>query len=293
MVFNVGDVLPAHHDMATVAVSYVIALLGSYSALFHAQHMFRTDGSINRPVAVGAAVSLGGVGIWTTHFTGMMAYILPVSVVYEGFLTALSLIAAIVISGIALLLAGGRGTFSKRGWVVGSILTALGVCVMHYMGVYAMTLRAVVSLDWAVVAASVAIAVVAAAAALWLVFHARKTSHGIAAAFAMAAAVCAVHYTGMAAADFICVSAAPQPLWSIGGYDLPVLVFAVTGLVLVWLVWNALGVLSQDQMQPRRRTPAAADTKARRPQKVVEAAARATAVTVPSGLTSSGTARRT
>ncbi|MFL6692669.1 MAG: MHYT domain-containing protein [Ramlibacter sp.] len=290
MAFNVGDVLPAHHDMATVLVSYVVSLLGSYSALFHAQHMFRANGSINRPVAIGAAVSLGGVGIWTTHFTGMMAYILPVTVVYEGFLTTVSLIAAIVISGIALLLAGGRGTFSVRGWIVGSILAALGVCVMHYMGVYAMTLRAVVSLNWGVVAASLAIAIVAAAAALWLVFHARKTSHRFAASVAMASAVCAVHYTGMSAAEFICASAAPKSLWSIGGYDLPVLVFAVTGLVLVWLGWNALGVLSQNQM--RRRTPASAGSKTPTPRDELRASARSAPVAVPGRLTSSGTARR-
>jgi hypothetical protein len=61
---------------------------------------------------------------------------------------------------------------------------------------------------------------------------------------------------------FHCASAAPKPLWSIGGYDLPVVVFAVTGLVLVWLGWNALGVLSRDQM--RRRTPADAGSKAQR-----------------------------
>ena len=255
MIFNVGDVLPARHDMATVLASYIIAVLGSYTALFHAQHMFRANGSLNPPIAVGAAVSLGGIGIWTTHFTGMVAYRLPFAVLYEGMLTVTSLVAAMVISGIALVLAGGRGRFSTRGWVIGSILAALGVCVMHYMGVYAMTLRAAVSLDWFVVSASVAIAAVAAAAALWLAFHARKGSHRMAASLAMAAAICAVHYTGMAAADFICIADAPRPLWSIGSYNLPPLVFGVVGLVLVWLVWNTLGIILQDQV---RRAPAGA-----------------------------------
>jgi NO-binding membrane sensor protein with MHYT domain len=237
--------------------------------------MFRANGSVNRPIAIGAAVSLGGIGIWTTHFTGMMAYRLPVTVVYEGLLTATSLLAAIVISGIALMLAGGRGTFSIRGWIFGSILAALGVCVMHYMGVYAMTLPAAVALDWRVVALSVAIAVAAAAAALWLVFHARKTSHRMAASLAMASAVCAVHYTGMAAAEFICVTAAPQPLWFVGGYDLPTAVFAVTGLVLVWLGWNALGVMLRDGM--RRRLPARATPNPKKPQAGHKGAARAAA----------------
>jgi NO-binding membrane sensor protein with MHYT domain len=188
----------------------------------------------------------------------MVAYRLPFTVMYEGILTATSLAAAIIISGIALVLAGGRGTFSIRGWVFGSILAALGVCVMHYMGVYAMTLRATVSLHWSVVAASVAIAAVAAAAALWLAFHARKTSHRLAASLAMAAAICAVHYTGMSAAEFICIADAPKPHWSIGSYDLPPVVFGVVGMVLVWLIWNTLGIILQDQARVRR-TPAGAN----------------------------------
>ena len=49
--------------------------------------------------------------------------------------------------------------------------------------------------------------------------------------------------------------AAPKLLWSIGGYNLPPLVFGVVGLVLVWLIWNTLGIILQDQA---RRAPARA-----------------------------------
>lgn len=38
---------------------------------------------------------------------------------------------AIVISGLALYLAGGR-RFNAKGWIAGSLLAGLGVCVMHY-----------------------------------------------------------------------------------------------------------------------------------------------------------------
>ncbi|HSV80452.1 MAG TPA: MHYT domain-containing protein [Ramlibacter sp.] len=251
MSFNVGDVLPAHYDPVVIAASYIVSVLGSYFALFHAQHMFRRDGSINRSIALSAAVSLGGIGIWAMHFIGMMGFRLPVTVVYEGFATFASLIAAIVIAGIGLVLAGGRGRFSVRGWTYGSVLAGAGVCVMHYLGMYAMNLRATMSLDLGVVAASVAIAVFAAAAALWLVFHIRQTSHRIAAALIMGVAVCAMHYTGMSSAQFICISQAPQPFWFIGGENLPALVFLVTCLVLVWLFWNAMGV--KNEVETRHR----------------------------------------
>jgi NO-binding membrane sensor protein with MHYT domain len=242
MNINVGDVLQARYDMAAVVAAYVVSVLGSYAALFHAQYMFRRDGSLHRPMAIGAAVALGGIGIWTMHFIGMMGYRLPMVVVYEGTLTVLSLLAAIVIAGIALVLAGGRGKFSWTGWAVGSVLAGLGVCVMHYMGMYAMTLRADMTLDPALVGTSVAIAVATAGAALWLAFHVRGQVHRIGAALVMGLAVSTMHWTGMAAAEFVCVAQAALPAWSIGGNHLMTLVFGVAGTVLVLLLWNALGL---------------------------------------------------
>jgi NO-binding membrane sensor protein with MHYT domain len=243
MNFNVGDVLQARYDLFYVFASYLVSVLGSFAALYHAQHMFRRDGTIKWSIAIGAAVALGGIGIWTMHFIGMMGYRLPLRVVYDGGLTVLSLVAAIVIAGIALILAGGRGKFSKVGWLAGSLLAGAGVCVMHYMGMYAMSLRADMTLDLATVAVSVVIAMTAAAAALWLAFHVVRNTHRIAAALVMGVAVCAMHYTGMASAQFVCIASKQPPAWAIGGDNLPILVFAVAGMVLVVLSWNVLGLV--------------------------------------------------
>lgn len=240
---NVGDILQARYELGIVFASFVVAVLGSYAALYHAQHMFRKDGSIHVPMAIGGAVALGGVGIWTMHFIGMIGYRLPVPVVFEGGLTLLSLVAAIVIAGIALVLAGGRGKFSWPGWAMGSLLAAAGVCVMHYMGMYAMELRATMALDTTVVLMSIGIAVVAASAALWLAFHVKATSHRLLAALVMGLAVCAMHYTGMASAQFICIAPKALPAWYVGGSNLSVMVFGVVGFVLVMLLWNMLGII--------------------------------------------------
>lgn len=245
MNFNVGDVLLPRYDVALVVGSYLVSVLGSFAALLHTQHMYRSDGGVNRSMVFGAAVALGGVGIWTMHFVGMMGYRLPVRVVYDGFWTVLSLVAAVVIAGLALLLAGGRGKFSKTGWLMGSLLAGIGVCVMHYMGMYAMNLRANMSLDLQVVLISFIIAVTASAAALWLAFHVVKSWHRVLASLTMGLAVCAMHYTGMHAAEFICVDSKAPPLWAIGGTYLAQMVFTVTGLVLVYLCWNLLGHLSK------------------------------------------------
>jgi hypothetical protein len=69
--------MPADDELLDVIVSHVISVLGSLATLYHSQHMFRRDGSIHSPIAAGAGVAL-----------------------------VLSLVAAIVISALALILAG-------------------------------------------------------------------------------------------------------------------------------------------------------------------------------------------
>lgn len=251
MNFNVGDVLLPRYDMVLVVASYVISVLGSFAALAHTKYLYRSDGTVNRAMAAGAAVALGGVGIWSMHFVGMMGSRLPLPVVYDGFWTLLSLVAAIVIAGIALILAGGGGKFSKSGWLAGSLLAGVGVCVMHYMGMYAMNLRADMSLDLQVVLISFVIAVTASAAALWLAFHVRKVWHRVLASLIMGLAVCAMHYTGMQAAEFICVASKSPPVWGIGGFYLSQMVFSVVGLVLVYLMWNVLAPQNAAPTRPR------------------------------------------
>ena len=249
MAISVGDVLQAHYDIVAVATSYVVSVLGSYAALAHTQYLYDRNGKLRWSMIVGAAVALGGVGIWAMHFIGMMGYRLPTQVRFEGVLTLVSLVAAAVISGIALVLPGRSGKFSLGGWAAGSLFAGLGVCVMHYMGMYAMSLQANMTLDPTVVGISVAIAISAAAAALWLAYHVKRTSHRIIAAVVMGVAVCAMHYTGMSAAQFVCVAQEPAPEWAVGGANLPLVVFSVAGLVLVMLTWNVLGVLEDESPQ--------------------------------------------
>lgn len=234
MDLQIGQVLNPSYGLGMVALSFLIACAGSFVALLCARRMFRADGRLDWAMAVGGAIALGGIGIWSMHFIGMVAYSLPVRVSYDIALTAISLIAAIGISGLALYLAGRGGTrFSLRGWAAGSVLAGLGVCVMHYMGMFAMNMRATMEFDGARVLLSVAIAITAAAAALWLAFNLRKVSHQAAAAVVMGVAVCSMHYVGMSAATMICTAAAPANAFTIGGSFLGLMVFGVAGAVLL------------------------------------------------------------
>lgn len=126
-----GQLLVPKYSLPLVLLSYFISFLGSLLALQSAKWMFRKNGTLDREFATCAAVALGGIGIWSMHFIGMQAYRLAIPITYDLLLTVISLVAAIVISGASLYLAGKGGKFTVSGWLAGSFLAGLGVCVMH------------------------------------------------------------------------------------------------------------------------------------------------------------------
>jgi NO-binding membrane sensor protein with MHYT domain len=231
--FNPGDVLTPQYDLFLVACSYLVSVLGSLAALECARHLLRADKSVDWLMTGAAALALGGVGIWSMHFIGMVAYRLPIQILYNMVPALVSLIAAVVIAGLALYLAGGRGGFRVNGWILGSVVAGLGVCVMHYLGMYGQVMRAELSWNYATVALSIGIAVVAAGAALWLAFNLHRFGLRVLAALVMGLAVCAMHYTGMAAGKVICTTAQPGDIaWALPGATLQFWVLAVGAAVL-------------------------------------------------------------
>src|ERR1700710_2570344 len=84
-----------HTNLAFVAVSIAAAVLTSYGALDLLQQAAEATGW-NRRSLIGAGGVTMGVGIWTMHFIGMVAYEMDMVVSYNAVLVALSLLAAVV-----------------------------------------------------------------------------------------------------------------------------------------------------------------------------------------------------
>jgi hypothetical protein len=89
----------------------------------------------------------------------------------------------------------------------GAVVMGAGVASMHYTGMAAMRMAPAIHYDPFLFGASVAIAIAASGAALWIAFrlrrergHTRKLRLG--AALVMGAAIVGMHYTGMFAAQF-------------------------------------------------------------------------------------------
>ena len=141
------------------------------------------------------------------HFIGMLSMQMPMMMSYDLWLTLASLGVAVVASATALNIAVAGKKLSPFRLIFATAILSAGVVSMHYIGMAALMLDGSIIWDRRLVGLSVVIAVVASGTALWLAFRLRDKHKGvfinrILAAFIMGAAICAMHYTGMSAAQF-------------------------------------------------------------------------------------------
>ncbi|MDB5961459.1 MAG: hypothetical protein JWP59_2753, partial [Massilia sp.] len=194
------------YHIGLVALSIIVAMMASYTALNLTGRVAATTGRASVLWLLGGAAAMGS-GIWSMHFIGMLAYSLPIKMSYDLGITLLSLLAAISASALALGIVA-RTTVSLQHYIGGGVLMGIGICVMHYSGMSAMQMAPAIEYDVGMVAASAVIAVTASVAALWLAFTLRAgtswAAHGkkAGAAVVMGLAIIAMHYTGMEAARF-------------------------------------------------------------------------------------------
>lgn len=145
------------------------------------------------------AVAIGGTGIWVMHFVAMLGFsVAGATIHYDVPTTIASMVLAVVVVAVGLFLVH-RTRGGTTSLVAGGVVAGLGVAVMHYLGMAAMHVGVEIDYDPLLVGTSVAIAVVAATAALWLSAQVRGAGAGALATVVMGVAVSGMHYTGMAA----------------------------------------------------------------------------------------------
>src|SRR5882757_8835181 len=153
-----GVNLIGSYNYALVALSVFIAVFASYAALDLASRVTAAGGWTRAVWVLGGAGAMG-TGIWSMHYIGMLAFVLPISVAYHWPTVLLSLVAAILASVIALHVVS-RQHMSVRRVVAGSVLMGAGIASMHYIGMDAMRVPAVTRFNPFLVVLSVVLAVV-------------------------------------------------------------------------------------------------------------------------------------
>jgi diguanylate cyclase (GGDEF)-like protein len=190
-----------------VAISFVVATLASYTALDLTGRISLLASAWLRQVwRLGGALALG-VGIWSMHFIAMLAFSLPIPLGYDLATTACSLALGIGVSYLALVVTTQPRLTPVR-LLAGGVLMGLGIAGMHYTGMAALQMTPAIHYRPAWLAVSLAIAIGASSAALWMAqtLGDDRAQHVVrkrlAAALVMGIAISGMHYAGMAAADF-------------------------------------------------------------------------------------------
>ena len=134
-----ATLLVGQYNFNLVAVSVPIAIFAAYAALDLAGRVTAARGLSRIAWPIGGALAMGR-GIWSMHYFGVEAFILPVPVQYDWPTVLLSMIAAVSASAVALLVAS-RKTMGMNTAIFGSLLIGTGIAAMHYIGMEAMRLQ--------------------------------------------------------------------------------------------------------------------------------------------------------
>lgn len=193
--------MPGSFDPWTVLCSFAIAVLAAFAA-FQSVHHTRASAHPHRWTAVGGLML--GMGIWSMHFVGMLAWHPDFPLFYSLRTTGFSVLEAVAASWLALYLIVSRAKATPQFRILaGAGVVGAGICAMHYTGMAAMHFSDAPLWSSPIVLFSFGIAVVASWAGMELMARSLGDEFSLrnqaAASLVIGAAICGMHYTGMVA----------------------------------------------------------------------------------------------
>jgi diguanylate cyclase (GGDEF)-like protein/PAS domain S-box-containing protein len=192
-----------HHSLANnynfvlVLVSFVIALLASYTALSLARKVSTSVGWHQKSWIICSAIVMG-IGVWAMHFISMLAFHIPTGVTYNISIVSVSIIVAIGGALVGLLVTFQASSLLLSRLILGGTIMGSAMSAMHYIGMAALQ-NVIIHYNAVSLTLSIVIAILASVTALYLFF--RQNQRISISGLIMGAAITGMHYTGMSAAD--------------------------------------------------------------------------------------------
>ncbi len=219
------------HDPALTLLAIAVGVFASFTALELAGRIRGEQVGMRRAWLVGAALAMGGA-IWSTRSIAMLALRVDSPVGYDAAYSVLSLLLAMVASGLGLWLAC-RPRATSRHLLAGGAIVGIGIAAAEFTGMAAVRMAARIDYDPALSALSVLIGIAGAALTLWLATRRPGYASNAAAAAVMAAAIGGTVFTVHASSSFLpAADAMPTPATLLSTAVLATAVAVVTVLVL-------------------------------------------------------------
>jgi PAS domain S-box-containing protein len=246
-------VLPVFYNPGLVLLSVLISILGAYAAFDLIERLRDARGRARLAWLAGGATA-DAIGIWSMHYTGMMAFNLPMPVLYDVPMVLVSLLVGITGSAAALAVLGR----SKIGWgrvMLASILVGgIGISGLHYTAMGSMRFQGMHHYVASLVVLSVLLATLFYLMGVSLGFVLRGGAprhswrgHGSAVLRGLANPV--MHYTSMAGTIFIYSA---QPLDVSHAVDVTALGVAGISIVPVMLLLVVVITSAMDRTSKQR-----------------------------------------
>ena len=234
---TVIETLFFQHDLRIVALAGLICALASFAGISLLSHARRTAGAMQLFWLGVAAVSVG-CGVWATHFIAMIAFAPQLPVGYEVDWTVLSLLVAIVITGLGLWFAAVGKRASDA--ILGGAIVGIGIAAMHYLGMMGIKVGGQIEWDPVLISSSLLLGIGLGGVALAISARGQTLAWRLAGTGVLTVAICAMHFTGMGAAGMEnCYPVvAPSDLTrvvlvlSVSGATILILLLALGGLFL-------------------------------------------------------------
>lgn len=241
-------VMNGEYSVSLVILSIAISCCASYTALSMNQRI-QQNSFFHKSFWLLLSSAAMGLGIWSVHFVGMSAFMLPVTMNYDLFLTVISAFPAVFASYLAFYFAN-RPRSSHWSFAAAGLIMGLGISSMHYIGMSAMNMNAeYVYRPW-VFLASIVIAVVVSYAALFT-FSALQKYMGnplikLKTSILLGLAITSMHYTGMSAVRFYTETPLPSSIHQMHQMDMSLLTAVVViGVSLLLLISGLTSLLDR------------------------------------------------
>jgi len=236
--------LAGFYSYPLVALSVFISIFAAYAALDFAGRVTTTLGFL-RFAWLCVSATVMGVGICAVNYVGMEAFRLPVPVLYDWPTVLLSLLSAILASGVAFYLVANPSLGLHRR-LIGSVVMGLGIAAAHYIGVAAMRLPAMRLHSAGLIFFSITLAIAISYVAVRINFalHGKQPPRGwrkLSGALVMGTAVPVMHYVGMASVSFVPIASVQGSMeHALGTRELGVASATLVILILLGIVIDSI-----------------------------------------------------
>ncbi|TWA92558.1 putative bifunctional diguanylate cyclase/phosphodiesterase [Bradyrhizobium stylosanthis] len=200
--------LPSQHDLRYVAVATLVCVLGSVLSMRLLARVRRNKGTRRFNLLFLSGLVAGGT-VWTTHFSAMLGYDASVARSFGPALTFASLGIAVIFAWAGFFIT----TRTRLGPAIefGGMIFGLGIAGMHYTGMMAFEVPAVIAWNAPLVTASILLAAGFGAVAANRIARPITRFCKYGGALSMILAIVSLHFTGMAAVTVLPVADAAVP----------------------------------------------------------------------------------